>query len=271
MNVACIALTAFLALPPPLSAETLATVGSEAVTRVEFDVAAAVQGAGRALSRQERAQLLRSMVNQRLLVQEARARKLDRNPAVKARLKEAERRELAQDVYEAEIAAKSAVSAREAMDYYKANPGAFERAELGQILVAPRPGEDTAVAEKRVLRLKARLLKAPKRFAELAKAESDDPQSRVRGGDLGTLSRGMLEPELETAAFSAKPGSIVGPVRTRFGFHLLQVRGLRLLSWDEAGGPLRADMQRDRAQRAQQELLDRLSKTYKIEISKDAP
>jgi len=34
---------------------------------------------------------------------------------------------------------------------------------------------------------------------------------------------------------------------------------------------LRADMQRDRAQRAQQELLDRLSKTYKIEISKDAP
>ena len=60
-------------------------------------------------------------------------------------------------------------------------------------------------------------------FAEVAAAESEDPGSKARGGDLGTFGRGEMVPEFERAAFSAPVGRVVGPVRSPFGWHLIQV------------------------------------------------
>ncbi len=61
-------------------------------------------------------------------------------------------------------------------------------------------------------------------FAELAREHSTDPGSAEKGGDLGEYSRGQgLVPEFEQAAFDAEVGELVGPVRTEFGFHLIEV------------------------------------------------
>jgi peptidyl-prolyl cis-trans isomerase SurA len=60
-------------------------------------------------------------------------------------------------------------------------------------------------------------------FAELAAAKSEDPGSKSRGGDLGTFGRGEMVPEFEAAAFAAPLGKVVGPVRTNFGWHLIRV------------------------------------------------
>lgn len=60
-------------------------------------------------------------------------------------------------------------------------------------------------------------------FAELAAAKSEDPGSKSRGGDLGTFGRGEMVPEFEAAAFGAPVGKVVGPVRTSFGWHLIRV------------------------------------------------
>ena len=60
-------------------------------------------------------------------------------------------------------------------------------------------------------------------FEELAKTESDDKGSGGRGGDLGAFSRGQMVQEFEQAAFSAKPGEIVGPIRTQYGYHIIKV------------------------------------------------
>lgn len=59
-------------------------------------------------------------------------------------------------------------------------------------------------------------------FADLARRNSADG-SASRGGDLGWFSSGDMVPEFQEAAFNATPGSIVGPVRTDFGFHLIKV------------------------------------------------
>ena len=64
-------------------------------------------------------------------------------------------------------------------------------------------------------------------FAELAKENSQDPGSAEQGGDLGCLGRGETVPEFEKAAFGAKPGEIVGPVETEFGYHLIEVTEVR--------------------------------------------
>ena len=64
-------------------------------------------------------------------------------------------------------------------------------------------------------------------FAALVAAHSDDPGSKDLGGDLGWFGRGSMVPEFEDAVFSAKPGEIVGPIRSQFGYHIIKVEGFR--------------------------------------------
>ena len=64
-------------------------------------------------------------------------------------------------------------------------------------------------------------------FAKLAKENSQDPGSAENGGDLGCLGKGETVPEFEQAAFGAKQGEIVGPVKTEFGYHILKVTDVK--------------------------------------------
>ena len=58
-------------------------------------------------------------------------------------------------------------------------------------------------------------------FAEVAKAESDDRGSSVRGGELGWFGKGMMVKEFEEAAFGLKTGEISAPIRTQYGWHIV--------------------------------------------------
>jgi peptidyl-prolyl cis-trans isomerase D len=64
-------------------------------------------------------------------------------------------------------------------------------------------------------------------FAVLASEHSEDPGSKDIGGDLGWFGRGQMVPEFENVVFSAKPGDVVGPVRSQFGYHVIKVEGFR--------------------------------------------
>ncbi|MGW2629000.1 peptidylprolyl isomerase [Streptomyces chattanoogensis] len=59
-------------------------------------------------------------------------------------------------------------------------------------------------------------------FAELAKQHSTCPSGR-QGGDLGTFGPGQMVKEFDQVVFSAPVGTVQGPVKTQFGFHLLEV------------------------------------------------
>jgi len=62
-------------------------------------------------------------------------------------------------------------------------------------------------------------------FAELARANSADYGSASQGGDLGWTGRGRWVKPFEEAAFKARVGEFVGPVRTQFGWHIIKVTG----------------------------------------------
>lgn len=62
-------------------------------------------------------------------------------------------------------------------------------------------------------------------FGALATQYSDDPGSARNGGSVGWFSKTRMVPEFATAVFSAKPGQVVGPVRTQFGLHIIRVDG----------------------------------------------
>jgi len=62
-------------------------------------------------------------------------------------------------------------------------------------------------------------------FEALAKKYSADPASAVNGGDVGWFTQERMVPAFSAAVFSARPGSIVGPVQTQFGLHIIKVTG----------------------------------------------
>ncbi len=62
-------------------------------------------------------------------------------------------------------------------------------------------------------------------FEALARANSQDPGSALQGGDPGWFGRGQMVKPFEDAAFGAAPGTLIGPVTTDFGVHLIEVLG----------------------------------------------
>lgn len=59
-------------------------------------------------------------------------------------------------------------------------------------------------------------------FAAVARAHSSCP-SKARGGDLGQFGPGMMVKEFDAVVFSADANTLQGPVKTQFGYHLLEV------------------------------------------------
>jgi peptidyl-prolyl cis-trans isomerase C len=76
-------------------------------------------------------------------------------------------------------------------------------------------------SEKECLDLKGRIQKGED-FAKLAREHSQCP-SRAQGGDLGTFGPGQMVPEFDQVVFSAALNTVQGPVKTQFGYHLLEV------------------------------------------------
>ena len=105
-----------------------------------------------------------------------------------------------------------------------------EEVKVRHILIkTPPAGADGKVDDKAVeeARKKAedvlKQLRAGGKFEDLAKKYSDDPGSGKQGGDLGWVGRGRTVPEFEKAAFSLPKGQVSDPVKSSFGFHIIQV------------------------------------------------
>jgi len=76
-------------------------------------------------------------------------------------------------------------------------------------------------SEEKCNELKQQILDG-KSFADVAKANSSCPSS-AQGGDLGSFGPGQMVPEFDKVVFSAPINEVQGPVKTQFGYHLLEV------------------------------------------------
>jgi peptidyl-prolyl cis-trans isomerase D len=116
--------------------------------------------------------------------------------------------------------------------YYEEHQDEFlvgEQANARHILIrvpADASPEEQAEAELRAGSI-AKIAGTGADFVELAATHSEDPGSKDNGGDLGWFARGSMVKEFEDAVFSAKPGDLVGPVKSQFGFHIIRIEGFR--------------------------------------------
>lgn len=151
--------------------------------------------------------------------------------------------------------------------YYEQHKSEYISAEqrrASHIMIALDDGtSETAVTEAREAAEAAlQRLNDGEDFATLAKELSQDPGSADTGGDLGFMEKGIMDPELEKAAFSLAEGEISGVVRSEFGFHVLKLTAIRPpegKSFDEASAGLKSAYLKDQAERLFYEYVEQLS------------
>jgi peptidyl-prolyl cis-trans isomerase D len=118
------------------------------------------------------------------------------------------------------------VSKAEVEAYYKAHLDEFQmpaRATVKAVVLdkSPTPS-DTAAALDRARSIRKEILGGAD-FATVAQRESSDSTSALRGGDLGTFAKGRMTPAFDSVVFAAPVGKITEPVKTSFGYHLIEV------------------------------------------------
>lgn len=120
-------------------------------------------------------------------------------------------------------------SDEELQKYYRRHLDLFdipEQVDAAHILIKVDQNADEQTREKKKT-LAAKLLadaRSGQDFAELARTNSDDKASAVKGGELGFFTRGTMVPPFEQAAFNMKPGEISDLVETSFGYHIIKVK-----------------------------------------------
>jgi parvulin-like peptidyl-prolyl isomerase len=127
--------------------------------------------------------------------------------------------------------------------------------------------EEVGKAQSKADNVYSQLL-AGKDFGTLAMQYSDDAY-RVKGGDLGWVHRGRLDPEFEKVAFSLKPGETSKPFRTTYGFSILKVEAYeaaRQMSFAEVSAQLQQELVQKNTLQLRHAWIAGLKKSAKIEI-----
>ena len=157
------------------------------------------------------------------------------------------------------------VTDEELKNYYEQNQARLatqEERRASHILITSPKGAPAADREK--AKAKAQVLldnvnKAPATFAEVAKANSQDPGSAVKGGDLDFFARGAMVKPFEDAAYALKKGDISALVESDFGFHIIQltdIKSAKQRSFEETKPELVEDIKKQQAQKKFAELAE---------------
>jgi len=129
----------------------------------------------------------------------------------------------------------------ELLDIYNENILDYDQPELRYLKYVKWPIMSNATDSLRV-KLEAEdlifRLNKGEDFALLANTFTEDPSNsadpqNLKGGDLGWFNKGQLLPEFEIASFEAEKGSIVGPILTQYGYHIIKVNDKRTVESNE--------------------------------------
>jgi peptidyl-prolyl cis-trans isomerase C len=161
-------------------------------------------------------QFLEEIIKEEILYQEAKKQGLNKDKEFQDKLEEFKKMALIAVLLKKEVEEKAKADTKEVRDFYDKHQDEFKtglEVRASHVLVS------TEAEAKDILK---RVLKKES-FSELAKKFSKDKGSAKKGGDLGFFGRGRMVPEFEKVAFSLEPGEVSNPVKSQFGYHIIQV------------------------------------------------
>jgi foldase protein PrsA len=163
----------------------------------------------------------------------------------------------------AEVTKDVKVTDQQVEDYYKKNQaqyGSPESREVRHILVKSKAKADDLYNQ----------LKAGADFAALAKKNSEDTGSKANGGKL-TISKGQTVAPFDKAAFAMKKNEISKPVKTEFGYHIIQpigdVKPAKVTPLKDVKESIRQQLAQTKKNEAMTKWVDDLKKDYKDKVS----
>ena len=250
-------------------------IGDRKMTRAEFEqfVAALPDQLKAAVNGPNKRKFVEQYAELEALAQEARHRKLDQKPAVRELLSLQSDQLLANQLYQ-DIAAGVKPDDAALKAYYDEHKSEYEEAKARHILIRAKgspvplkPGQKELTDEEALAKakdLREKIVKGAD-FAALAKAESDDSGSGANGGDLGSFTHGRMVKEFDQAAFTLPVGQVSEPIKTQFGYHIIQVESRGAKSYDEVKPQIEAKLKPELAKKA----VDELKKQTTVTISGD--
>lgn len=248
---------ALQAVTPPDSSvapdSVVITIGTQNITRAQFEqlLSALADNGKPAKTAAQKRQLAEQYAELETMVQEARKRKLDEDGEIKqlmgiqsdSVLANALAKRISEDTHFTDLDLRS---------YYDTHKSEFEEAKGSHILIrfkgaagAPAKAGEKELTDAEALAKAQDLRKqilAGADFAALAKANSADPGSAVKGGELGTFRHGQMVAPFDQAAFTIPVGEVSEPVKTQFGYHLIKIESRTAKTFDEVKPQIEKDL-----------------------------
>jgi foldase protein PrsA len=162
---------------------------------------------------------------------------------------------LQQKLTEKVTKASSKVTDAQIQAYYDKNKSKFATPERRDVRIVLTKQRSRAQQAKRALQ-------SGQSWKSVAKKYSIDQASKAQGGLLSGVAKGQQEKALDTAIFSAKKGRLVGPVKTQFGFYVLEVSKVtaaKQQSLEQSKASIQQILQSD----GQRKALDKFGKDYR--------
>ncbi|NDC82295.1 hypothetical protein EB093_01335 [bacterium] len=240
----------------------LATVDGVTISSQELQAridAAPAQYAEALKTKEVRSKLLDDMINEKLILNAAQKKGIERTPEYKKDLQLAQN-QLALSTYVRQLIKANTVSDDEAKAYFDANAAQYGPTEFRAVSHILLANESDAVSINSQL-------KSGGVFSSLAREKSLDPSAVANGGNLGVFSKGQMLPEIDAIAFTLKKGDISGPIKSQFGYHIVKVEDIRVrpqIEFNTVKEQIREGLLAEKNRKTLAENIETLKKTSKI-------
>lgn len=204
-------------------------------------------------------QLIEQLILEEMLYSDAKENNLDNEKEYQTALEQLKKSLLAQYSV-SKLMSNIDVSEDEAKEFYNSNKNLFRSSET---VVASHILVDSLEKAEEI----AKEINAGLDFAEAAQKYSSCP-SKASGGNLGRFGKGQMVVEFEDAVFSMNVGEISAPVKTQFGYHLIQLNeknDAKDLTFDEAKQDIINKLKFDKQSKTYTEKQNELKEKYPVE------
>jgi parvulin-like peptidyl-prolyl isomerase len=213
------------------------------------------------------------------LAQEARKRKIDDRPEVQ-QITQLQVNQMLAGFLVQELRDTAKVDAAQVQAYYDAHKSDYQEDRIRHILirykgsrVPLRPGAKDLTPEEALAKAQdiKKKLDAGADFAAEAKAESDDTQTGPKGGELGFAAKNQYVPDFANAAFALPVGKISDPVKTPFGYHIIEVEEVKFKPLSEVQSSIESQLKNEEARKETDELREAVATKLNDDFFGKAP